>query len=106
MTINKILKTHLPLSLNLRSILRKPENGPFASFSRRTPDSLRAKLLVASTALRAYRNRHLGTLILCCEASEPVRQCIDQNSFECIDFHGLSQIIANLARERLSARRS
>ena len=58
--------------------------------------------MVASTAVRAYRNRHLGTLIHCCEAWEPVWQCFDQNSFECIDFHELSQIIASLARERLS----
>ena len=36
--------------------------------SRKTPDSLGAKLVTASTALRACRNRHLGTLMRCCEA--------------------------------------
>ena len=42
--------------------------------------------------------------MLCCEAWEPVEKCFDQNSFECIDFHGLSQIIASLTRERLVER--
>ena len=40
----------------------------------------------------------------CCQAWEPVGKCFDQNSFECIDFHGLSQIIASLARERITER--
>ena len=35
---------------------------------RKTLDSTGSKLLIASTALRAYRNRHLGTLMRCCEA--------------------------------------
>ena len=39
----------------------------------------------------------------CCEAWEPVGTCFDQNSFECIDFHGLSQIIS-LTRERITER--
>ena len=30
--------------------------------------------------------------MLCCEAWEPVGKCFDQNSFECIDFHGLSNL--------------
>ena len=40
----------------------------------------------------------------CCEAWEPVGKCFDQCSFECIDFHGLSQIIASLTRERIAER--
>ena len=36
--------------------------------SRKTPDSIGAKLLIACTAVRAYRKRHLGTLMRCCEA--------------------------------------
>ena len=53
------------------------------------------KLLVTSTALRAYRNRHLGTLMRCCE------DCFDILSFECIDFLRLSQIFASFSRENL-----
>ena len=52
-----------------------------------------AKLLIASTALRAYRNRHLGTLMHCCEAWGPVGKCLDQYSFECVDFHGLTRLL-------------
>ena len=72
--------------------------------SRKTPDSIGAKLLIASTALRAYRNRHLGTLMRCCEAWKPVEDCFDTSSFECVDFRRLSQIIANLTRENLAER--
>ena len=38
----------------------------------------------------------------CCEAWDPVGKCFDPASFECIDFHGLSQIIASLTRENLA----
>ena len=71
---------------------------------RNTPSSLGAQLLIASTALRAYRNRHLDTLMHCCEAWRSVGKCFDQYSFECVDFHGLSQIIASLTRERIAER--
>ena len=40
----------------------------------------------------------------CCETWEPVGKCFDQCSFECIDFHGLSQIIASSTRERIAER--
>ena len=40
----------------------------------------------------------------CFEAWEPVEKCFDPSSFECIDFHGLSQIIASLTRESLAER--
>ena len=59
---------------------------------------------MASTALRAYRNRHLGTLMHWCQAWEPVGKCFDQCSFECINFHRLSQIAASLTRERIADR--
>ena len=71
--------------------------------SRQTPDCVGAKLLITSTAFRAYRNRHLGTM-RCCEAWKPVEDCFDTLSFECIDFQRLSQIIASLTRENLEAR--
>ena len=70
---------------------------------RKTPGSSGAKLLTASTAFLAYRNRHVGTLMRCCEAWNPWK-CFDPNSFECIDIHGLSQIIASLTRENLAER--
>ena len=69
--------------------LSRPEPNSVA------PDSIGAKLLIASTAVCAYRNRHLGTLMRCCEAWKPIEDCVDPISFECVDFRRLSQIIAN-----------
>ena len=60
--------------------------------------------MAASTALRAYRNRHLGTRMPCCAAWEPVGRCFDQCSFECVDFHGLSQISASLTQDTIAER--
>ena len=70
--------------------------------SRKTPDSIGAKLLSASTALRACGNRHPGTLMRCSQAWKPVEDCFDPISFECVHFQRLSQIIANLTRENLA----
>ena len=61
-------------------------------------------LSIASTALRAYRNKHQGTLMRCCEAWKPIEDCFDPISFECVDFQRPSQIIASLTRENLEAR--
>ena len=85
-------------------IVEKPMKQTHQELLRNTLGSLGAKLSIASTALRAYRNRHLGALMRCCAAWEPVGKCFDQCSFECIDFHGLSQIIASLMRERIAER--
>ena len=74
-------------------------------FSRQTPDCIGAKLLITSTALRAYRNRHPATLMRCCEAWKPIDNCFNTLSFECIDFHRFSQIIANLTRKTFAERR-
>ena len=49
-------------------LVNKAQKQTVRELSRKTPDSIGAKLLIASTALRAYRNRHLGTLMRCCEA--------------------------------------
>ena len=49
-------------------LLEKAKRLTIRELSRKTPDSIGAKLLLASTALRANRNRHLGTLMRCCEA--------------------------------------
>ena len=72
--------------------------------SKQTPDCIGAKLLITSTALRACRNRHLGTLMRCCEAWKPIEDCFDTLSFVCLDFHRLSQIFASLTRENLETR--
>ena len=89
---------------DFKTIIEKAKKQTVRELSRKTPDSLGAKLLIASTALRAYRNRHLGTLMRCCEAWKPVGKCFDPISLECIDFQRLSQIIANLTRENLAER--
>ena len=88
---------------DFNNILEKAQRLTVRELSRKTPDSLGAKLLTASTTSRAYRNRHLGTLMRCCEAWEPVGKCFDPR-FECINVHGLSQIIASLTRENLAER--
>ena len=85
-------------------LLEKAKKLTIRELSRKTPDSIGAKLLIASTALRAYRNRHLGTLMRCGEAWKPVETCFDPISSECVDFQRLSQIIANLTRENLAER--
>ena len=72
--------------------------------SRQAPDCIGAKLLITSTALRAYRNRQLGTLMRCREAWKPIEDCFDTFSFECIDFQRLGKIFASFARENLEAR--
>ena len=52
---------------DFKVILRKLEKKTHHELLRNTPDSLGAKLLIASTSSRSYRNRHLGTLMHCCE---------------------------------------
>ena len=85
-------------------LLHKAKKMTKRELSMQTPDCIGAKLLISFTALRAYRNRHLGTLMRCCEAWKPVEDCFDTSFFECIDFQRLRQIIASLTRENLEAR--
>ena len=85
-------------------LLGKAKRLTIRELSRKTPDSAGAKFLIASAALRVYRNRHLGTLMRCCEAWKPIEDCFDTSSFECVDFRTLSQIIANLTCESLAER--
>ena len=85
-------------------LLQRAKKQTIRELSRKTPDSNGAKLLMASAALRAYRNKHLGTLMRCCEAWKPIEDCFDPISFESVDFQRLSQIIANLTRETLAER--
>ena len=85
-------------------LLHKTKKMTKRELSRQTPDCIGAKLLITSTALRAFRNRHLGTLMRCCEAWKPVEDCFDTFSFECIVFQRLSHIMASLTRENLEVR--
>ena len=82
--------------------LHKAKKMTKRELSRQTPDCIGAKLLITSTAMRAYRDRHLGTLTRCCEAWKPIEGCFDTLSFECIDFQRLSHIFASLTRENLA----
>ena len=86
------------------AVLEKANKQTVRELSRKTPDCIGRKLLIASTALRAYRNRHLGTLMRCCEAWKPVANCFDPMSFECADLQRLGQIIANVTRASLAER--
>ena len=85
-------------------IIEKARKQTHQELLRNTPGSLGIELLIASTALRAYRNGHLCTLMRCCAAWELLGKCFHQGSFECVDFHGLSQNIARFARERIAER--
>ena len=61
--------------------------------SRQAPDGIGVKLLITSTALRANRNRHLGTVMLSSEASKPIQDCFETSSFDCIDFQRLAKLL-------------
>ena len=87
-----------------KDILHQAKKITTRALLKQTPTCIGEKLLLTSTALRAYRNRHLATLMRCCEAWKPVEDCFDILSFECIDFQRLSQIFACLTRENLDTR--
>ena len=87
---------------DFKTVLEEAKKQTVRELLSKRPDSLGAKLLTASTALRACRNRHLGTIIRCCEAWELLGKCFDPISFECVDFQRLSLIIANFTRENLA----
>ena len=89
---------------DFKTVLEKAKKQTVRELSRKTPDSVEAQLCIASTALRAYRKRHLGTLMRCCEAWKPIGNLFEPISSECNDFQRLSQIIANLTRESLAER--
>ena len=69
-----------------KTFFNKARKQTIRELSRKIPDSVGAKLLIASTALRACRNRHLGTLMRSCEAWEAIEDCFDPISFECVQF--------------------
>ena len=51
--------------VEFKVLLHKAEKITKRELSRQTPDSIGESFLITSTALRAYRNRHLGTLMRC-----------------------------------------
>ena len=51
-----------------RDILHQTKKIAQRELLKQTPACIGEKLLLTSTELRAYRNRHLGTLMRCCEA--------------------------------------
>ena len=87
-----------------KCLLHKAKKITKRELLKQTPDCIGEKLLITSAALRAYRNRHLGKLMRCCEAWKPIEDCFDTLSFECIDFQRLCQILASLTRENLGTR--
>ena len=88
----------------VKVLLHEAKKVTKRELSKQTPDCVGAKLLITSTALRAHRNRHLGTLMRCCAAWKLIEDCFDTVSFKCVDFHRLGQIFASLTRENLEAR--
>ena len=103
MTTDSLL-TRFVRWVNSKFFYTKAQKMTQRDLSRQTPDCIGAKLLITSTALRAYRNRHLGTLMRCCEAWKRTEDCFDTLSFECIDFQRLCHIFASFARENLATR--
>ena len=51
---------------DFKTINDKARKQTVRELSRKTRDSLGATLLIASTAFRAHRNGHLGTIMRCC----------------------------------------
>ena len=65
------------------------------------PTTKGAKLLVACTALRAYRNGLTATVKQCCESWEPVARCFDPHFVECVNFRALCNVIESLTRDNI-----
>ena len=55
-----------------KTVCEEAKKQTFREIERQTPDCAGAKLVIASTALRAYRSGHRQALVRCCEAWEPV----------------------------------
>ena len=70
---SSVLKTRRQVSLSICRQQKKAKTHTIRELSRKTPDSIGTKLLIACTALRTPRNRHLGTLMrsLCFEPLPP-----------------------------------
>ena len=61
MMITDTPKIHFAPLKSSKLSVSKPKSKLFHELERKTPDSLGAKLVSASTALRAYRNRTSGS---------------------------------------------
>ena len=89
---------------DFKVIIEKARKRTCHELLRNTPPSLGAKVSIASTILRSFRNGLWGTLMRCCAAWEPVGKCFDQCSIECIDFDELCQFMDRLTPERIAER--
>ena len=63
MTTTDSLLTRFLCICRFKILINKAKKMTRRELSRQTPDCIGAKFLIASTALRAHRNRHLGTLM-------------------------------------------
>ena len=66
-----------------------------------TPTTLGAKLLVACTALRAYRSGLTAVVNLRCESWDLVARCFDHQGVECLNVRTLCNIIESLTRDNI-----
>ena len=89
-----------------KTILEEAKKKNRQTIREQTPDGMGPKLLIASTALHAYRKRHLGTLMRCVKHGSLLKNCFDPNSFESVDIQKLKQIIMILNRQNLAGRDS
>ena len=91
-----------PALSDFKLMIEKNTNQVHDEFLRNIADSYDTNLLIIATSVRAYRNRHLDTLIHWCPSWERVDKFFGWCPFEFIDFHELSQIIVSLTRERIT----
>ena len=83
--------------------LDKFKDVAFRACTQSQPTTLGAQLLVACTALRAFRNGLTATVKECCESWGPVARCIDLHFVECVNFRALYNIIGSLTRDNIRA---
>ena len=83
--------------------LDKFKDVAFRACTKSRPTTLGAKLLVACTDLRAYRNGLAATVKECCESWGSVARCIDLHFVECVNFRALCNIIESLTRDNVCA---
>ena len=67
----------------------------------KTSTTLRDKLFVTCTALRAHRNGLTDTIRRCCETWAPVARCFDTHFTECINLRALFKIIESVTRDNI-----
>ena len=85
-------------------LLHKAKKMTKLELSRQTPDCIGAKFLITSTALHAYRNRHLGTLMRCCDAWKPLKIALTHFLSSVLTSSDFARIFASLTRQHLAER--